>query len=165
MSQKFFWKNVSPFGNNCSNFWKNSKKIRPQYGWISKIPSHGRWAWNNLSFTSISFLAPVIFWSIFKISWIKKMARAKKVVKLKNQFFHARQPRKIIFDISTYWGLIFIIVWPIFEQLFLNGETFFQKKVWLKSLLMVNTINGWMGSKIQQKWFDSNVYVINNFEM
>ena len=35
-------------------------------------------------------------------SWIKKMAGAKKVVKLKNQFFHARQPRKIIFDICTY---------------------------------------------------------------
>ena len=45
---------------------------------------------------------PVIFWSFFKISWIKKMAGAKTVVKLKNQFFHARQPRKIIFDICTY---------------------------------------------------------------
>ena len=150
MSQKIFWKNVSPFGNNCSNFWKNSQKIRPQYGWISKIPSHGRRAWNNLFLTSISFLAPVIFWSFFKISWIKKMAGAKKVVKLKNQFFHARQPRKIIFDICTYWGLIFIIVWPNFEQLFPNGETFFQKNFWLKSLQMVSSLTGLMCSEIQQ---------------
>ena len=43
-----------------------------------------------------------VFWSFFKISWIKKMAGAIKVVKLKSQFFHARQPRKIIFDICTY---------------------------------------------------------------
>ena len=39
------------------------------------------------------------FLIFFQISWIKKMPRAKKVVYLKNQFFHARQPREGIFDI------------------------------------------------------------------
>ena len=31
----------------------------------------------------------------------QKMPRAKKVIKVKNQFFHARQPRKRIFEIRS----------------------------------------------------------------
>ena len=46
-----------------------------------------------------NFFAPVTFWSIFQISWIKKMTGAKKVNKVKNQFFHERQPREGIFGI------------------------------------------------------------------
>ena len=98
LSQRFFWKNVSPFRNNCSNFWKNSQKIRPHYGWISKIPSHGRWAWKNLFLTSISFFPQVIFWSLFKIS--KKWLQPKKLQNLKNQFLHEHQPCERFFEIG-----------------------------------------------------------------
>ena len=48
------------------------------------------------------------FLIFFQISWIKKMPRAKKVVYLKNQFFHARQPREGIFDIHSHQCCIFI---------------------------------------------------------
>ena len=37
------------------------------------------------------------------------MAEAKKVTLLKNQFFHARQPREEIFEIGSYCGLSFMI--------------------------------------------------------
>ena len=46
------------------------------------------------------------------------MTGAKKVVKVKNQFFHARQPREEIFEIRSYRGLIFTTVWLNFEHLF-----------------------------------------------
>ncbi len=51
----------------------------------------------------------------------QKMAGAKKVVKIKNQFFHARQPRKGIFEIRSYWCCIFTIFgqsfkWPAVIQ-------------------------------------------------
>ena len=46
------------------------------------------------------------------------MAGAKKVIKGKNQFFHARQPREEIFEIRSYRGLIFTTVWLNFEHLF-----------------------------------------------
>ena len=39
------------------------------------------------------------FLIFFHILWIKKMAGAKKVVNMKNHFFHARQPRERIFDV------------------------------------------------------------------
>ena len=39
-----------------------------------------------------------------------KMAGSKKVVIIKNQFFHARQPHEQIFEIHAEWGLIFFIV-------------------------------------------------------
>ena len=49
------------------------------------------------------------------------MAGAKKVVEIKNQFFHARQPRKEIFEIRSYWCCIFMIFgqsfkWPAVIQ-------------------------------------------------
>ena len=50
-------------------------------------------------FGTYGFLDPVIFWPIFLILVDQKMARSKKVVKTKNQFFHARQPREGIFEI------------------------------------------------------------------
>ena len=47
------------------------------------------------------------------------MAGAKKVIKAKNQFFHARQPREEIFEIRSYTSLIFTTVWLNFVALFL----------------------------------------------
>ena len=44
----------------------------------------------------------------------QKMTRSKKVVLIKNQFLHARQPREGIFEVRWYWGLIFTIVYPSF---------------------------------------------------
>ena len=46
------------------------------------------------------------------------MAGAKKVIKAKNQFFHARQPREEIFEIRSYAGFIFTTVCLNFEHLF-----------------------------------------------
>ena len=45
------------------------------------------------------------------------MAGAKKVIKVKNQFFHARQPRKQIFEIRSKLGLILLTVCLSFEFL------------------------------------------------
>ena len=59
--------------------------------------------WNKKNFGSGHFF---IF---FQISWIKKMPRAKKVINIKNQFFHARQPREEIFDIYSHLPCIFTI--------------------------------------------------------
>ena len=58
-------------------------------------------------FGTYDFLAPVIFWSIFLDLMDQKMAGSKKVVKTKNQLFHARQPREGIFEIRSERGLIF----------------------------------------------------------
>ena len=52
-------------------------------------------------FGTYDFLAAVIFWSIFLDVMDQKMARSKKVVKTKNQFFHARQPREGILEIRS----------------------------------------------------------------
>ena len=53
-------------------------------------------------FGTFDFLAPVVFWPIFVDIMDQKMAQSKKVVKIKNQFFHARQPREEIFDIYSH---------------------------------------------------------------
>ena len=42
------------------------------------------------------------------------MTRAKKVTKVKNHFFHARQPRKEILEICSCCGLIFMAVFGSF---------------------------------------------------
>ena len=47
------------------------------------------------------------------------MAGVKKVIKVKNQFFHAHQPCEEIFEIRSYQGLIFTNVWLNFVHLFL----------------------------------------------
>ena len=142
MSQKFFWKNLSKFGNNCSKFVQTVVKIRSQYEKISKIPSHDWRAWKNWFFTLMTFLASVIF-SIHEIlKKDQKMTGAKKVVKLKNQLFYACPPCEEIFEIYSYWGLIFELFSQNFEQLFPNFDGFFQKYFWFKSLQMVSTLTG-----------------------
>ena len=57
------------------------------------------------------------FLIFFQISWIEKMAGAKKVVNIKNQFFHARQPREGIFDIHSHWCCIFTLFCHSFKLL------------------------------------------------
>ena len=84
-------------------------------------------------FIKVTFLAPVIFWSMRseKIDW--KMTKAKKAKILKNQFLHARQLCKGIFLMTVFWNFEFLF------QIF-----------WLKLLLMVSTLSGLMGSGIQE---------------
>ena len=94
-----------------------------------------------------TFLDPAIFWYFFKISWIEKMTGAKKVIKVKNQFFCACQPREGIFEIRSYRGLNFTTDSPNFEELFPSFEAFFQKIFWLKLLQMLRNISGWMPSE------------------
>ena len=47
------------------------------------------------------FLAPVIFWPIFSNIMDQKIARSKKVVIPKIQFFHACEPYEGIFEIRS----------------------------------------------------------------
>ena len=81
----------------------------------------------------------------------QKMTGAKKVTFMKNQFIRARQPREEILEFHSCSGFIFMTEFWNFDKLFLqiNG-TFFQKNFWLKSLLMVSTLAGLMGSGIQE---------------
>ena len=90
------------------------------------------------------FLAPVIF-SIHKIlKKYQKMTGSKKVIKVENQFFHTCQPRKGIFEIWSYWGLIFTTDSLNFEELFPSFETFFQNYFLLQSFQFVSTLTGLM---------------------
>ena len=82
---------------------------------------------------------------------------------MKNQFFHARQPREEIFEFCSCSGLIFMTDFWNFGRLFLIGETFFQKNFWLKSLLMVGTLLGLMWSWIKKPWMTSNLYTLMRF--
>ena len=59
----------------------------------------------------------------------RKMAGAKKVFRIINQFFHAHQPRKGILEIRSHWCCIFTIFWPgllkaspLFEELDVSIE-------------------------------------------
>ena len=90
----------------------------------------------------MTFLDPVIF-SIHEIlKKDQKVTGSKKFIRVKNQFFHARQPCKGIFEIRSYLGLFYELFSQTFEQLFQIGETFFQKKFWLKSFHIVRTLTG-----------------------
>ena len=50
------------------------------------------------------------------------MVGAKKVIEVKNQFFHACQPHKEIFEIGSCCGLVFMALSWNFDQLAQNGE-------------------------------------------
>ena len=150
MSQNIFWKNVSPFGNYCSKFDQTIMKIRHQYIQMSKIILRGWRAWKNWFFSFTTFLAPAIFLIHDILKMDQKMTGAKKLIEVKNKLFHAHLPCEGIFEIHPYWGLIFWLFFQKFEQLFPNGETFFQKNFWLKSLQMVSSLTGLMCSEIWQ---------------
>ena len=80
----------------------------------------------------------------------QKMTGAKKVTFMKNQFIRARQPREEILEFRSCSGFIFMTEFWNFDKLFQNNGTFFQKHFWLKSLPMVSTLAGLMGSGIQE---------------
>ena len=144
------WKNVWPFWNKNSKFQKSVMKIKPEHEQNSKLSSWGWRAWKNWLFVKLNFLALVNFWSMTSLKNDQKMTGDKKVKVTKNQFLYARQPRKGIFEIHSYCGLFFRTVFWNFEFLFQNGRTFFRIIFWLKWLLMVSTLAGWMHSGIQK---------------
>ena len=60
----------------------------------------------------------------------QKMTRAKKFVKVKNQLFHACQPCKGIFEIRSYWAIIFRAVFLNFQLLPLSHFCKFFAENW-----------------------------------
>ena len=75
------------------------------------------------------------------------MTGAKKTKILKNQLLHACQPREEIFEFYSCSGLIFMTDFWNFEQLFQDGETFFQKKI-LAQIIIYGWYFGWF--KVEQ---------------
>ena len=78
---------------------KNYYGCEPILKILSRTCSTGM---KRVIFGTYEFLAPVLFWPVFSDILDQKMARSKKVVIIKNQFFHARQPREGIFEIYPY---------------------------------------------------------------
>ena len=87
----------------------------------------------------------------------QKMTGAKKVTEIENQFLCARQPREEIFEFCSCSGLIFMTDLWNFGLLFQDGETFFKKNFWLKSLVLVSTLAGLTWGWIKKPWMTSNV--------
>ena len=84
---------------------------------ISKILSH-RWrTWHYWFLDTKKIFGSGHFLILSQISWIEKKPRAKKVVNIKNQFLHARQPREGIFDICSHQCCIFTISCQSFQWL------------------------------------------------
>ena len=106
------WNSVSHL-----KFRKTALKIRPQYERISKISLRGWQAWKNWFFTFTSFLAPAIFLIHKNLKNDQKMTQAKFFVKVDNQLFHACQPCDGIFEIRSYWSIIFSAVFLNFKLL------------------------------------------------
>ena len=104
------------------------KVMKLQYccEWISKIPLHGWQAWKKWLFTLTTFLAPAIFWSIRSQKVGQKVAGAKKVVITKNQFFHAHQLRKGIFEIHSHQCCVFRTFFQSFYRCFSSRNTLFR---------------------------------------
>ena len=109
---KKFLKKVRPFWNKNSKFQKSVMKIKPEHEQNSKISVGGWLAQKIWFFVKVTFLAPVIFWSMRSWKLYQKMTGAKKVSLMKNQFCHAYQPHKI-------W--IFVHALALFS--WLNSET------------------------------------------
>ena len=63
---------------------------------------------NKLIFDVKNFFGSGYFLTFFSNLMDQKMGGAKKVVKTKNQFFHARQPRKGIFEIRSHQSCNFV---------------------------------------------------------
>ena len=70
----------------------------------------------------------------------QKMAGAKKVVRIKNQFFHARQPRKGIFEIYSLLGCFFMTSFPklLMAATIPGLEIFCWKSAWVVFFYMQN---------------------------
>ena len=69
----------------------------------------------KLIFHYNNFFGPGWFLTIFSDLMDQKMAGAKKVVIIKNQFFHARQACEGIFEICSHWCCIFTIFGQSFK--------------------------------------------------
>ena len=65
----------------------------------------------------MTFLALAIFLIHDVLKKDQKMGGVKKIVKVKNQLFHACQPCKGIFEIHSYWAIIFRAVFLNFQFL------------------------------------------------
>ena len=76
----------------------------------------------------MTFLDPVIF-SIHEIlKKDQKVTGSKKFIRVKNQFFHARQPWEGIFEIRSYWGLFSRTVFSKLWAVILEQWNIFSKK-------------------------------------
>ena len=71
----------------------------------------------KLIFGYKNFFCSGPFLIFLQIWWIEKMPQGKKIVNIKNQFLHARQPREGISDIRPHWCRIFTITCQNFKWL------------------------------------------------
>ena len=86
-------------------------KLQHRCEWISKIPLCGWQAWKNWFFIITIFLARAIFW-LFSDLMDQRMAGGKKIIIIKNHFFHARQQHKGIFVIHSLLCCNFMTSFP-----------------------------------------------------
>ena len=80
--------------SSCRKVWKYNSYFKNSYAWLTGMMP--------MIFWKKKFFGSGLFLIFFHQWWIKKMTRAKKVVNIKNQFFHARQPREGIFDVWSH---------------------------------------------------------------
>ena len=121
---KWFWSKI--FYLNVPGDKSSAKKLLPL--WTNFKNSFTRWTLMKRIFFGIyEFLVPVIFWPIFSDIMDQKIARSKKVVKTKNQFFHAHSPLEGIIEIRSAWGLIFLILCPTSTSWHIEVEYFRSK--------------------------------------
>ena len=97
--------------------------IKSSFAWLTGM--------KKLIFDYSNFFGSGYFLTFFPDLMDQKMAGAKKVVKMKNQFFHARQPREGIFEICSHWCCIFTIFGQSFKWPPLLQEIKFLIENWL----------------------------------
>ena len=95
--------------SSCRKVWKYNKYFKNSFAWLMGL--------TELIFGYKNFFGSGLFLTFFLIWWIEKMPQAKKVVNIKNQFLHARQPRERIFDICSHRCRIFTITCQSFKWL------------------------------------------------
>ena len=95
--------------SSCRKVWKYNKYFKNSFAWLMGL--------TELIFGYKNFFGSGLFLTFFLIWWIEKMPQAKKVVNIKNQFLHARQPRERIFDIRSHRCRIFTITCQSFKWL------------------------------------------------
>ena len=108
-------------------------KKQPRSEYISKIPLRSWRAWKNWFFYYNNFIGYGWFFAFCSNSMDQKMARAKKVAMMKNQFFHSRQPRKGIFEIHLLLGCFFMTSFPelLMAATIPGVEIFCWKSAWV----------------------------------
>ena len=91
---------------NKASVWTNFKNF---FAWLTGM--------KKLIFYFYKFLAPAIILIHQNLKNDQKMTRAKFFVKVNNQLFHACQPCDGIFEIRSYWAIIFSAVFLNFKLL------------------------------------------------